>query len=271
MLRYKQIVLHHYDNGDYDTLFSLYIEGITTFMRARFEPFMERLMERFRGKRVLFVLFGDHGEEYDAANYGHFSSLAEGVVRIPVLFYGPDVVPGIHRERVRSVDVAPTVASCLGEPQTGLDGVSLRESVFGTARAAGRPAFSQAYVSDTAAFVDFQQRLLRDGHTTGSLPHVRYAETVHDGDLRLCRQNYEYSVSTGSLVPCEPRLTLERFDADLVPRPAEDAAATARLVSLLDGYARTAPAEPADAGRASDDPQVTSEIRAQLRNMGYDI
>ena len=94
---------------------------------------------------------------------------------------------------------------------------------------------------------------------------------MHDGDLRLCRQNYEYSVSTGSLVPCEPRLTLERFDADLVPRPAGDAAATARLVSLLDGYARTAPAEPADAGRASDDPQVTSEIRAQLRNMGYDI
>ena len=175
MLRYKQIVLHHYDNGDYDTLFSLYIEGITTFMRARFEPFMERLMERFRGKRVLL-----------------FSSATTARNTTPpitgISARWPKASSAFRCcSTARTSSPAFTGSACAAwtsrrpSPRAWAsrrpDWTACHCGSRCSARRArpGAAAFSQAYVSDTAAFVDFQQRLLRDGHTTGSLPHVRYA------------------------------------------------------------------------------------------------
>jgi hypothetical protein len=272
MLRYKRIVLEHYENADYDALFALYLEGIETFMRTRFEPFMARLFDRFKGRRVLFVLFGDHGEEYDGSSYGHFNSMAEGVTRIPVLFWGPDVVPGIHSERIRSVDVAPTVEACLGGATETLDGEPLVGTVFGSDRPSPHPAYCQAYVSDTARFVDFQQKMLAAGHAPGALTHVCFAEAVWDGDLKVSRQNHEYSggaVGTWSLLPCEPKVTVERFGADLVPQGDPASGETARLLALLDEHGAHIQADPIES--QGDDPVATAEIKDQLRNMGYDI
>ncbi|MFE7318753.1 sulfatase-like hydrolase/transferase [Streptomyces sp. NPDC057555] len=272
LLAYKRIVLHHYESGDYETLFSLYLEGVETFMRTRFEPFMERLMERMQGRRVLVVLFGDHGEEYDASSYGHFNTMAEGVTRVPVLFWGPGVSAGTHRERIRTVDVAPTIGAVLGGVQERLDGVPLVETVFGGAAPRPREAYVQAHVSDTAQFVDFQQKLLESGRKPGSLPHVCYAEAVYDGDIKLSRQNYVYTggpVGTWSLAPCEPRITVERFDTDLVPRRDEWNDEAARALALLDAYGGHFEAGPDGSG--DGDPVVTDEIRSQLRNMGYRI
>ena len=272
LFTYKRIVQHHYDRGNYDTLFALYLEGVETFMRMRFEPFMERLMDRFAGQRVLVVLFGDHGEEHNTTSYGHFNTMDEGVTRVPVLFWGPDVTPGLYAERVRSVDVAPTLGASIGGVQEELDGIPLLDTVHGGARPEPRTAFVQAWVADTAQFVDFQQRLLATGNKPGSLPHVCYAEAVYDGDLKLSRQNYVYSgdsVGRWSLKQCEPKITVERFDADLLPHPVQSPGDHTDLLSTLDAYGAHIEEDPI--APADDDPVPTEEIRAQLRNMGYDI
>lgn len=271
MLRYKRILLHYYENKNFDKIFSLYLAGITHFMETRFAPFMERLVAKLDGRRALFVIYGDHGEEYDAHSYGHFNSVAEGVIRVPLLFWGPDVVAGTHSTRVRTVDIAPTLRECLNARAAGLDGSSLAATVFGGESYPARTAYCQTYVADTAKTVQFQERVLRTGRKTGSLPHVCYRESVYEDDFKLSRQNYEYVESdTGmTLARCEPRIALERIGSDLIPRPVSWAPEQASLIRMLDSYGKVA--EGTQKAKERSDPEVTDAIRVQLRNMGYDI
>jgi choline-sulfatase len=276
LLRYKRIIGAHYGNGNYDRLFSLYVEGITHFMRTRFEPFISRLVEKFDGQRALFVIFGDHGEEYDVNCFGHFNSMAEGVIRVPVLFWGPDVVAQICPTRMRTVDVAPTLRSCLGARVDGLDGVSLADTVFDKGSYPARPAFCQSYISKTQNFVEFQQKLLRTGRKTGSLPHVCFAEAVYNDDMKLSRQNYVYenasAGTTFSLAKREPLIGLERIGEDLIPRTVSGSPARAALLDMLNAYGQlTARRGAAVDEPGRDEPEVTEDIRLQLRAMGYDI
>jgi predicted AlkP superfamily pyrophosphatase or phosphodiesterase len=49
---------------------------------------------------------------------------------VPLIFWGPGISPGWHDRRVRTVDIAPTIAALLGvEPPDDLDGVRLDEIV----------------------------------------------------------------------------------------------------------------------------------------------
>jgi hypothetical protein len=267
LLRYKRVVEYHYSRGHYARLFGLYLEGVERFMRRRFEPFLEELTEALRGSRSLLVVFGDHGEEYDADSYGHHNSLSEGVVRVPVIFHGEGVVPALHTERVRTVDVLPTLLERLlpdGAPE--LDGVSLARSVWGGEPYPPRRAFCQAYTSDTAEFVAFQKRLLAEGARPGPLRHVRYKEAVYDGPFKLTRQDFHYTGAGGifGLQPCERRTRCERFDGQQRPRPWSDAVVERELGAQLDAYNAL--------GTAAGSPvELSDELRRQLRAMGYRI
>jgi choline-sulfatase len=268
LLRYKHVVQYHYERERYDLLFSLYLEGINHFLQHRFAPFFERLTERLRGRRALFVLFGDHGEEYDSAAYGHFNSLAEGAIRVPVLFYGEHVRPAVHATRMRSVDMAPTILSALGvTPPSALDGVSLAGTVWGDEDYPTRPAFAQVYTSDTREFVAFQKRLLERGRKTGALQHVCYLEGVYDGDYKLRRQNYRYRAveDLWQLRPCPPELTLERIEPDLTLTSVEDGERASKLLALLDSYVRTGRVE------EGEEVEVPDDVRTQLLAMGYSV
>jgi choline-sulfatase len=273
LLRYKRIVQHYFASEDYDFIFQLYLEGITHFMRHRFEPFMERLIAKLAGRRVLFVIFGDHGEDWDRTCYGHFNSTAEGVVRVPVIFFGNDVSAGTHPTRIRSVDIAPTIASCLTPRlRPELDGTTLAGTVFGGETYPGREAFSQAYVSDRRQLLRVQEKLLRGDGEIGSLPHVCYDEAAYDGDFKLRRQSYEYtasSVGEGALRKCEPKISLELIDPSLLLEPVPDAPVLPSLLAQLDRYGAAVTAQPDQP--EPDAPAVTDELRAQLQNMGYAI
>ncbi len=131
LFRYKRIIQELVSTQRYGDVFGLYLEGVGHFLEARFEPFWERLGAALRGSRSLVVLFSDHGEEYDEVSYGHFNSIAEGVVRVPLSFWGDDVRPRLHPGRVSCVDIAPTVLALLGDPDAGrldLDGEPLTRS-----------------------------------------------------------------------------------------------------------------------------------------------
>ncbi len=267
LLRYKRVVEYHHSRGHYARLFGLYLEGVERFMRRRFEPFLEALLDALAGTRHLVVVFGDHGEEYDEESYGHHNSLSEGVLRVPVIFHGPDVTPGLHLERIRTVDVLPTLlARLMPDGAPALDGESLAATVWGGAPYPRRRAFAQAWTSDTAEFVAFQKRLLAEGERPGPLRHVRYKEAVYDGPWKLTRQEWRYAEAGGifGLQPDTPRLRLERCDDSARLSPAADEAVTRDLLAQLDAYNQIV--NPAGAPVDLD-----AGLRRQLRAMGYRI
>lgn len=239
LLRYKNVIEHLWRTDRADAIFDLYLDGIEWFLQHRFAGFMAKLEQILHGKRALIVLFGDHGEEYDADSYGHFNSVAEGVLRVPLLFLGDGVKPGIHTGRVCTVDVLPTVLDLQGgrraRPQD-LDGISLAATVRAGEPYAARMGFAQAYVADTMRFVRFQQKMMRVGKKQGALPHLLFKETVWDGEYKLSRVMAEFEQYLGGMAAVEPRYRLEHFDADQVPHRIDDAAMQARLGRRLDQY-----------------------------------
>ena len=130
LIRYNRVIEHYYGRGDFTTLFRLYLEGADYFFRHRFDPFFRRLMSVLEGKRYLVVVFGDHGEEYDERSQGHFNTVADGVLRVPVVFFGHDILPATYDRRIRTIDVAATVAQLVGlRLRWKMDGVSLADTV----------------------------------------------------------------------------------------------------------------------------------------------
>ena len=263
LLRYKRIIMALYANRRYDRLFELYLEGVEHASRARLEPAILRVMAALRGKRAIFVLFGDHGEEYGDDSYGHFNSVDEGVLRVPLLIWGDDIPPGRFTSRVRTIDIVPTLYDLLGweERAATLDGRSLVGAIRGGARLEPRLAFSQAFVAQ-AEEADRAQRQFLGGRATDAVRHILYKEAVYGDDWKLSRRHYVVGSENRVPVPCPPEILLERFDDEGRPRPASDHAMTAKLLALLNAYGRRA----ADVGSTVD---VPADLHRHLRNHGY--
>jgi choline-sulfatase len=268
LLRYKRVVQFHYESKNFDRLFEMYLEGVDYFMKLRFEPFFDRLLSALKGKNYLIVLFGDHGEEYDEDAFGHFNSLSEGVIRVPLMFYGPDVAPGLHTERIRTADIRPTLLDRLGVPfdDKRIDGASLASTVWEGAPYPQRIAYSQTYISEAADFVAFQKEMLATGKTPRTLYHARFKEAVYDGDEKLVRQTHAYTLVDGEwkLRRCPARLTLETVGDDRRLRPLTNPQRATDLLQEMDRYNTIVP-------EASEEAAVTDGIRGELRSMGYRI
>lgn len=243
LVRYKRIVSHLYRQGEYSRLFGMYLEGVTRFGRCRLGPFLERLLAALDGRRWLLVLFGDHGEEYDEDSYGHFNTLAEGVLRVPVVIAGTDIAPCVRPARVRGIDIGATVLEAIGDrdyARRRVDGASLFGAVRGEPAGEEPVAYGQAYIPETQAHVEFQRSLLKGGRNDGTLPHFLFQEAVYHQDWKFTRRNFEYGPhgSFGPIRPAaRPARRLERIRGSLVEACAEPAV-EAELAALLDAYNR---------------------------------
>lgn len=266
LLRYKRVVQQLYDTQRFDRLFELYLEGVEYFMAKRFDPFFARLQDVLKGRRSLLVVFGDHGEEYDQESYGHFNSLAEGVLRVPVMIAGADVVAKVHTERMRTIDIAPTLFEAMGV-SAAADGVSLARTVFAGESYPKRPAIAQSYISLASEFVAYQKKMLETGTLPGQLRHVRFKETVYSGSEKLVRQTHTYALENGewALKRIPARIALETIGDDFHPRTIDDPARTTALLQELDRYNQT---QPETEQRTVN---MTADIRAELQSMGYRV
>lgn len=239
LLRYKAVVGELYRSGAYERIFELYLDGVRYFLERRLDSFLERLHDVMAGKVWLGVLVGDHGEEFDRESYGHFNSLAEGVLRVPAIFFGPHARPGMYHDRVRTIDVGATLLDALGASIEGnLDGRSLLGTVLGNEEAVEPSvAYAQAYIPETARFVEFQQRMLSSAGYVGDLPHYLFQEAVYSSDWKLRRKNYTYGPegSFGPLQVCDPKLDLERITPANVEAANNPNVAT-ELTEKLDAY-----------------------------------
>ncbi|GHH88677.1 hypothetical protein GCM10018793_69170 [Streptomyces sulfonofaciens] len=266
LVHYKRAIAYLHSQGQYDRLLQLYLDGVQHFLETRFAPFVNRLRERVAaaGKRMLLVIFADHGEEFDERTNGHFNSMAEAVLRVPLIVVGDDVAPAVHQHRIRTVDIAPTVLELAGipSPATGVfDGDSLAAVARGedTLRC-DAPAIAEAYTSELIEFVTYQQRQLA-GQTPGPLRHYLIGHTAYLDDRRVVRLTRQYSEWFQKINPTD-QTWVERFDEEGVPVPDPDADGT-DLLAMLDDY-RTALREP-------EQVSFTDEIRGQLRALGYSV
>ena len=92
----------------------------------------QRLVEAFDATRNALVVFlSDHGEEFgEHGRQGHWYTLYDELLRVPMYFRGPDDQrtwdPGRRSTPVSLVDVLPTLAELCGLPEGGpIDGLSL--------------------------------------------------------------------------------------------------------------------------------------------------
>jgi hypothetical protein len=265
LLRYKRALNYFYAERDYERLFGLYLEGIEFFLRERFEPFVTQLTERVRrsGKTMLLVVFADHGHEFGRDSYGNFNSLAEGVLRVPVIMIGDDVDKRVHTNRIRTIDITPTILELAGipGPATGIfDGSSIASVVRGqTALSEDRPAVVQVHTADSREFVEYQRRQL-NGEPVGTLRHVMLGEVGYLNRHRVVRRHFRYT-DTFDLAPVNDT-TVEWLDDRLVPQPDRTTDPDALLAMLADYDS---------ARRPTAEVPATDGIRRELRSLGYPI
>jgi arylsulfatase A-like enzyme len=109
-------------------ILGLYDGGVAA-TDARLERVLAALEQTGRAEDTYIVFTSDHGEElYDRNRYFfHGNSLYQGVLRLPLVFTGPDLPAGSRiPAHVQNVDIAPTVMDLLGVPaDDAMEGKSL--------------------------------------------------------------------------------------------------------------------------------------------------
>lgn len=108
-----------------------------------------RLIDALETRRLLdgttMVVAGDHGEslgEHDERDHG--VSLYESVLRVPLIVSTPGVQPRRVPDVVRLIDVMPTVLDLAGIVPPAVDGLSLRDLMYGRREPREREAYAES-------------------------------------------------------------------------------------------------------------------------------
>ncbi len=97
-----------------DFISAAYDEEIA-YIDSEIGRFMDGLLHRGVLDRSLVALTADHGEElfeHDGFEHGH--SMYDGVLRVPLILWGTQVVPGRESVPVSLIDLAPTILEAAG-------------------------------------------------------------------------------------------------------------------------------------------------------------
>ncbi len=229
---------------------------------AALEPLLKPILDGSRGRRTLVILTSDHGEglgEHGESTHGTFAY--ESTLHVPLIFRLPGLEGREVDERVRHIDIVPSVLDALGmDPLKDAPGMSLWPLALG-GRGGEDPS---SYFESLSASLNQGWAPLR-GIFDGRHKYI---------DLPL-PELYDLSADPGetkNLVAREPEI-LQRLRSALgrerlrdrgVKRGAEDAATLERLRAL--GYlAASAPAEQKDVYTEADDPKNLIDIDTRTR------
>jgi arylsulfatase A-like enzyme len=126
-------------------------DGTIAYFDHEFGLLLDALEERGLGRNTLILLTSDHGEEFlDHGGWSHGHSLHEELIRVPLVAWCPDHLPGGRRVEgpFCHVDIMPTLVGAAGgeiDPdEADLDGLNLWKSLRGTETTPhDRPVFSE--------------------------------------------------------------------------------------------------------------------------------
>jgi choline-sulfatase len=78
---------------------------------------IQRLVEAFEGRKVVWALIGDHGEalgEHSEATHGMW--VYNATQHVPFILSGAGVIPGVVKEPVSTADLTPSILRLVGRP-----------------------------------------------------------------------------------------------------------------------------------------------------------
>ena len=111
------------------------------------ERLFERLEEEGLLENTLVVITADHGDEFmEHGGTSHGFSLYDELIRVPLILWGPGIVPaGLRVEHpVQSIDIYPTLCELAGlEAPDAVQGQSLVSYLRGEEPDAVRPVYSE--------------------------------------------------------------------------------------------------------------------------------
>ncbi len=208
---------------------------------------LDALGERGMLDRTIVIFTSDHGEEFgEHDGEFHYTSYEE-VMRVPLVFAGPGIVPGETDVRAQQIDLMPTVLSMLGvdDAPEGLPGGNLLSGTYESS-----PVFME-----------------RDR------PPGYHQRAIVDGDLKLVA----IAPADTNLIPWAVRGTFSEIQNvsvgtylfDLSEDPAETCDIYAqgdkraeRLIALLASFMDGEVAE-------SDSVHIDEATRERLKALGY--
>ena len=137
--------VHGVTDQQLEDLKAMYDGGVS-FVDTRIAAIWDAVRELERP--TLIVITADHGEAFFEKDYlGHGVFLYEPIVRVPMIFWGPGLVPdNEHRSTlISSVDLFPTLTAFTGLPvPDNLRGDDLSGVVKGDGELAGRSVMLQS-------------------------------------------------------------------------------------------------------------------------------
>ncbi|MFQ5442497.1 MAG: sulfatase [Thermodesulfobacteriota bacterium] len=152
----------------HEVLIPAYIKGVSRFLNGRFLNFINGLKESgVLTDDSLLVIFSDHGEARYGPDFTHGGVLFEDVIRIPLVFSCPALLPESKPvdAQVSTVDILPTVLDIAGidySHKEFMQGRTLLPLMAGCDFYNASPAYSE-YWSETIDAGLMRRRVL-DGH-----------------------------------------------------------------------------------------------------------
>ena len=102
--------------ADRERIVGLYDGGIR-YTDGLVRALRETLSRLGLAEDTLLVLYSDHGEEFgEHGSWIHSHSLYDELVRVPLIWHQPGVVPARVASQVRLMDVAPSLLTAVGVP-----------------------------------------------------------------------------------------------------------------------------------------------------------
>ncbi len=200
LYRYKKIISHLYKNGKDSDLFNLYLEGINYFNKKKLNNFLSELLRLIEKENYLVVIFADHGEAWNDRSYGHHNSLDEEVLRVPIIFYSKDIKPKIYQNRIRTIDLTPTIADILGI-KSEFDGKSLKNIIYDKKIEEDRDAFSSIWVNESHAVIKQIRNLLKkDKVNFNKSRSIKYGASIYKKDFRYIEYYKKFTNRSEELI-----------------------------------------------------------------------
>lgn len=200
LYKYKKIIAKLYKEKKDDELFDLYLEGINYFHENMFDDFLDNLLEIVKEKNFLIIISADHGEAWSDETYGHHNSLEEGVIRVPVLFYAKDIAPRVYDNRIRTIDIAPTVAKLLNLKEHSWDGKPVTSIIYDGDTEEHRNAFSAVWVNESSDVLKKIQTIVKDDELEAARDiSVKYSFAYYSGNQKFIK-NYKFFADRGNKI-----------------------------------------------------------------------
>jgi len=234
--RYKKVITYLYSKKMDGELFNLYLEGVNRFHARFLNGFLDELRTALDPDEYLLVVSSDHGEAWSDETYGHHNSIEEGALRVLLAFNAKDIVPGVYANRVRTIDVFPTLMENAFGEKAECDGKSLGPCVYGRKTEPDRFAFSAVWITDLGELVRKAESIAKtDTIRVRNNVSSKYSAAAYEGGYK-CEVVYKRFANRSQQLVDDYSEKLYRIDSPVDFTAVDDPPRLKRMVRLIEAH-----------------------------------